>query len=691
LNAIPPTSSAAAEPFSHTSPPARAAWLSFATTDAGLDALVVLFGLWTLCCHVTVLSHGNGWMLFGLFAAALLLGSGLAIWRSVRAPRAAAPAEPQPALPLAPAETSARSIQPVGLVLAGLVVATWWYQHDGTRFWWATVAFFCASAVYLLWRPPPPPTAADERLPERIALFLLALFGGVVAACLNTPNSDDVLYVNIAVAVADNPGRELYAADTIHGGGMVLFAAYAVHSFELLAGLITRVTGIPAINVIHLIFGPIAGFLIAYAWARLLRLLEPSRWIWLVAIIIAYFVLDGTSERSIVGHAFIRLFQGKAVLLTVHLPLLSAYAIEYVQRPSLRSWLLLTAAIVGGVGLSSTGLWLVPAVAGTALLVPLVWRASYWKTFALGLLPCLYSVALGLRVRALMASTDPIASSAVEAAADVPVASVKDMFWGMLNNTFMHPRLTVVYLVCGVLAWPLARTVLARRYLVAFSLIGVAFLLNPALYELVSNYVAGHATHGRVMWYLPITLAFAICVAAAIEARPGRGWQLIGGALACVLLFQFSRHAPVRSAFALAPPTFPPALKIYDDGFDVARFLAHTLPPESMVLAPPGVSLALPMVQNHPYALMTKPKFFAADSDGGHRFRLRRVIDGKQTSLAGRQRTWFRTSLDSYKVNAVVVPIGVEPIRGLTPTLQELGFKRIRAMNGVGVWTRPLR
>jgi hypothetical protein len=91
---------------------------------------------------------------------------------------------------------------------------------------------------------------------------------------------------------------------------------------------------------------------------------------------------------------------------------LSAYAIEYVQQPSRRRLLLLAAAIVCGVGLSSTGLWLAPAVVGTSLLVPLAWRKDYWKSAGLGLLTCLYPVALGLHIRARLVSDGAIASDA---------------------------------------------------------------------------------------------------------------------------------------------------------------------------------------------------------------------------------------------------------------------------------------
>lgn len=663
----------------------RAAWLSLAATDVGLDLLVLLFGLWTLCCHITVLCHGTGWFLFRLFGAALVvISGGYVAWRArIQGSPASALPEQQKPRSLATPQSSARWIQPVGLLAAGLVVGAWAYQHDGLWFWRGGLIFALASAVYLLARPLPPPTAADDQLPERVALFLLALFGGAVAACLNMPNSDDVLYINIGVALADKPKRELFAFDTIHGGGMALLAPYSVHSFELLAGYVSRYTRIPAVHVVQLVFGPVAGFLIAYAWARLLRLLEPARWIWLVAIIIADYALDGTGERSIAGHAFIRLFQGKAVLLTVAVPLLSAYAIEYAQQPSRRRWLLLAAAVIGGVGLSSTGLWLAPAVAGTALLVPLSWRWSYWRAVALGLVTCLYPVALGLHIRAKLVSDGAIAA---DSTAEGPPGLVGD-YWQMLNNTFMDPRPTVVYLVCLVLAWPLARTALARRYLVAFSLIGVAVLLNPALNGLVSAYITGSSTHARVLWYLPFTLAFAICVAAPIEARLARHWRALGALVSCAALVVFAQKVPTQSAFALAPLTFPPQLKVYREGFEVAQFVTDTLG-YGTVLAPAGVSLALPMIQHHPYPLMTKPKFFATDSDGGVRFRMRRIIDGKFDAMAGRERKWFHESLDRYKVAGVVVPLSTEAKSGMLDTLVDAGFDRVATMNGMRIWTR---
>ena len=61
-----------------------------------------------------------------------------------------------------------------------------------------------------------------------------------------------------------------------------------------------------------------------------------------------------------------RLHQGKAVLVTLLVPLVAAYGIELARRPSLASGLRLAAAQIAAVGASATGLWLAPAVAGLA-------------------------------------------------------------------------------------------------------------------------------------------------------------------------------------------------------------------------------------------------------------------------------------------------------------------------------------
>ena len=63
---------------------------------------------------------------------------------------------------------------------------------------------------------------------------------------------DDSFYVNMGVAAADFPSQPLLRFDTIHGIGLPFQEPYyRVHTFELLAGLITHAFGVETIRVIH--------------------------------------------------------------------------------------------------------------------------------------------------------------------------------------------------------------------------------------------------------------------------------------------------------------------------------------------------------------------------------------------------------------------------------------------------------
>ena len=69
-----------------------------------------------------------------------------------------------------------------------------------------------------------------------------------------------------------------------------------------------------------------------------------------------------------------RMWQGKVLLLSLGVPLLFALLHDYVDRPDRRRLALLFAAGVAAVGLSTTGIFLVPVIAGGSLLTLLLRR-----------------------------------------------------------------------------------------------------------------------------------------------------------------------------------------------------------------------------------------------------------------------------------------------------------------------------
>ena len=92
----------------------------------------------------------------------------------------------------------------------------------------------------------------------------------------------------------------------------------------------------------------------------------------------------------------VRIWQGKAVLASVMIPLLIYLCLTIImEKESMHSWLLLAMADLSCCLLSSMGIMLAPLVIGVFLIVGLIFRRGF-SHFRKGLLCCLPSVILGL-------------------------------------------------------------------------------------------------------------------------------------------------------------------------------------------------------------------------------------------------------------------------------------------------------
>ena len=190
--------------------------------------------------------------------------------------------------------------------------------------------------------PPQPPSRASEAL-----LWLLALACVVLTLVAHRPDADDAFYVNIAVAAVDVPRQALLSTDTLHGiDGLPLYLpVYRVHSYELLNAAMAYLTGIPAIYTFHWISAAFAALLVPLAYAKLFRLLTPRWWLWSVGVLTVILVAAGETHRWYGNFAFVRIWQGKAVFLSVFLPLIYAYGLRFAVQPTVRGWALLCAAL----------------------------------------------------------------------------------------------------------------------------------------------------------------------------------------------------------------------------------------------------------------------------------------------------------------------------------------------------------
>ena len=75
------------------------------------------------------------------------------------------------------------------------------------------------------------------------------------------------------------------------------------------------------------------------AYAKLFRLLTPRWWLWSVGVLIVILVAAGETHRWYGNFAFVRIWQGKAVFLSVALPLIYAYGLRFAVQPTMRGWI----------------------------------------------------------------------------------------------------------------------------------------------------------------------------------------------------------------------------------------------------------------------------------------------------------------------------------------------------------------
>jgi hypothetical protein len=671
-----------------------------------VDISVIFFAIWTVCCHLLLFVHGNTFHLLLLSGSVLFL---IAVsifflvrrghWRKIFD---AFYLDDTPVVS-PPNTLSDRIAGFVGLVVAITILLAWKTYRDKWLFWGSALGFALVSYAWLLSRCPvgvaSPSSEKDSRNWQEVALWVLAFLGAYITLIMHRANSDDSLYIHIAVAAADRPSLELIANDTIHNAGIVPFAVYRVHSFELLGGVISYVTGIPAIKVIHLGLATIAGLLTPLAWARLFRLLDPQRWFWMVLVVFVWYLADGTTPFSGPMHAFVRLFQGKAILLSVGIPIIATYGIRFGLKPCKQRFVMLVAAQIGAIGLSSTGLWIAPIVAMVSVCVPLQLRRRDLKVIGFGLLSCLYVIGMGLWVRSQITDMGTETSPA-EIVSSLSrslrpsfrlIENALGIIYG-LRFSSSRPPLYQAYLSVILISWPLAHTQLARRYLVAFSLVFVLILANPYLYRLVIRNLTGNATYNRIVFLLPTAAALAVCFTTLVHLSHSKRLQYLLLAVSAVCLFLFFDRIPRYSVTDVTRMGFRPRLKVANNDYKAALEVARLLPADSYALTTKGISSVLPMVHHHPYLIMVKTNWFGkGNPELNVRFRLRRVVDGYKRPLQGKHQQWFLNTLNHYKIEGVVSSVKCQKVPGFIETMKIGGFHLLMRIHRYDIWRRSYR
>lgn len=582
-----------------------------AASDSLLDVVLVVFAIWTVVFHVAIALDWRRDFTALVWLAVLALTA--EVWYLFRSQRPGHRPEPgddprtAPPAPRAPAWLVGTAVG-LGTATAVYTAAA---EPTGAGWWpvWVGVVVTTAigAAAALRFRPRVGSGVREEPREARwptLLVVAVALLMAVLSVMTLRPEGDDVYVMNQALYVEahDEPFPE---RDTIFSDQV--FRDTRPHdlpasSIEPLIGIAGRWLPFSTPTVAYLLLAPAVSFVGVFAVWRLARTLRAS-WPALATIgAMAFLFLDGAENPSFGNMSLTRSWQGKAIVVFLLLPLVWHYGLSWARDGNRRALVGLVAALVAGVGLSTTALAVVPAAAAVALVAGVVVSRRPARLLAASA-AFVYPLLTWLIARQAerpapivgqATTASPAANGAGGAAAPAPAtatvpppdapAPAPFEFSGDLQG--LDPD-TLWYFVFGdavtslfiavaamTLTWLVLRDRASRLAVALGSLAVFALFYAPGAAARIDDVTDVGAVLWRSIWIVPIPLMVGVLLATPASLRSTRD-RLAGAAASLgVLVALFATGTPVidgarvsnfgKPAWDVEPVTRAAATKLTD-------------------------------------------------------------------------------------------------------------------------------
>ncbi|QKG18550.1 DUF6077 domain-containing protein [Actinomadura verrucosospora] len=587
--------------------------------DRAVDAVVLLFAVWTVVYHAGLVLRPPTWALLACWAAVSAAIAAAWALRGRRDGRGGRPLWPEPPAPRRSASPP-RALALVAVV-AGIAAGTCAGLHTSGAPWWGAWVFglvsAAASAACLLLRrttagaPPArergeddpgedgpdahepgteePAERAEPRTSRWGTPLALATAAGFSVASLFIVNSDgdDAYFVSRSVATAAL-GRIPFK-DVIFTSGKTgpVAGEPPVSSIEVLAGALARIAGVPAASFVYFVLLPVVTFIAVLAAWRLCRAWAPRRAVACFAVAAVYLLWSGLGPASLGSFHLLRMWQGKAVMVSALIPLLYVHLTRWAERRRRGDLVMLAACGVAATGLTSSAAFVLPLAAGAAA-VPLIASGRVRTGLAACVAPA-YPVAAGLVVA--LRHHDTSVTGFVGDASD-------DFRWVLL------------YSVPGVLAgcalWLAPWT--ARRGVPALIGAGIAavitLLLLPGVLHLAADATGAGQVLWRTMWIVPAPVLIGLLATVRIPLPTGArsGGAAALGVLAASLpaaalaVAMIVGGTPVWSAKDGSIVASRPSWKLPAAQVGTAHAVVELARTGGVVVMPPGYMRAVPLL-----------------------------------------------------------------------------------------------
>lgn len=467
---------------------------------------MLLFAMWTLMCHAATFFYIPWQVLSRTAAVASLPATLMAAWGAWKFSNVYCEE-----IPKTICTAGFQSFSPIVLfiVIAALLLVAPTY---GLRFslaliglifmWWlARKDYSSPQATVTI-------SESDLSLSGFHAVCILVAFtfiAVIITSISHRPDLDDTSFIQIATQTMRHP--ELAPLTFDASLGFILepfrFAPYRLASYETLVALLAVWTGIDILNVYYIFLPGLTAALtigVAYLFTRWFLPSGPA--VLATGIFLLIILSWGETHRTYGNFVFVRLFQGKGLLIALTTPLSIVIGLLLLRRPSLWNWMLLVLAQVAAIGVSSSGL--ICTFVTTALVLVTSIRYDYKAVFyASAILASIliYPAILGIWLKISDGSVLPLSKFGTY----LPV------------NASLGFSIREVLSLCALaLGFGALRPSIQKREYGLLAGAVLVLIFNPWFFQLLSG-VSARNMSWRLAWAAPTPLLMAVAFTAFIS------------------------------------------------------------------------------------------------------------------------------------------------------------------------------
>ena len=506
---------------------------------------------------------------------------------------------------------------------------------------------------------------------DRLSLTIVCLFG-LLAAFLSTiisrPDADDIGYFHRVLSQIGHIEQPFIVEDMSHNiqGLPGMPSTHLITSYEMLLGFFGWLLHLDPLSLYQNFSCGAACFFLPVVYFFLFRELGLRPYVAVAAVIgiVVFLLVDGNLHKSFGNFAFVRLWQGKAILMTVLMPLTFLLCMRFFWNPTWYTWITLFMVNICSVGLSGMGLFFMPAfvfVSSVALFFSAVCSnersgaSSARRTLLLNLTSIYPVVVVALLAYDIFPSSYSL-SIAHAYVSDTVSGSWRDSVWSVVGSPWR-----MVWYVSLLIFTPLLALENPGKLTVLFlSITSAALFLNPWLGPFWMK--AFNVVYWRFVYLLPVTLCAGLLFSLLYtfterDWKTSATWANLGLFVLMMAFFylQFRQTtlSPGNGVSIKNPLDYklPRIEKAFSKRVGPMLHDKSVLAPEALVVS---LSLVAPNIRWEAQRQMSTQFFFSVSGD--EREGRRRNLAQSVVSCAGNSPESYTAFSDSLRqgVNAVI-------------------------------------